>query len=86
MATKTEQRLIHIHAQCDFFEIFEIKPENIAVKRLEAIRKMYLDESARKGYLKRRSARMTKLGFKDTVEEGRLIVKTGVHNPTLFVQ
>ena len=35
------KQLIHIHAKCDKFEIFEIKPANKAVQRLIKIRDLF---------------------------------------------
>lgn len=35
-------KYIHIHATCNFFEIFEQVPENLAVKRLKKIRENFL--------------------------------------------
>lgn len=59
---------IHIKATCPYFEIYEIIPENKAVRRLEKILShfQYYD---------------TKV---TTRKDGaKLIVNTGVHNPEL---
>jgi len=55
------EKMIHIHAKCDQFEIFEIVPEKKCVQRLKTIRDM----------------------FKNRYSD-KLVVKTQIHNPTLF--
>lgn len=41
------EKVIHIHAKCPAFEIFEQVPEKRAVKRLETIKAMYESRSSR---------------------------------------
>lgn len=43
------KRLIHIHAKCESFEIFEQVPEKIAVKRLTNIRNSFSSLKSRVG-------------------------------------
>lgn len=39
------KKIIHIHAKCGVFEIFEQVPEGKAVSRLESIKKRFLKVS-----------------------------------------
>lgn len=39
--------LIHIHAKCDQFEIFEVVPESKAVRRLVSIRNLFEESKVR---------------------------------------
>ncbi len=72
-------KIIHIHAKCDQFEIFEQLPENKAVARLRLIKKMF-------NYTGDLITVGTKnLGFKKIRNDSdKLIVKTKLVNPTLF--
>lgn len=69
------EKLIHIHAKCNSFEIFEQVPERKAVQRLEVIKRMFLY-----GATFVRSGRR-KIVFKNP--NGTLRVKTCLVNPEL---
>jgi hypothetical protein len=62
---------VHIHAECPYFSIFEIVPEKKAVSRLIQIKNQFLWYD-------------TKSNMKLKPREAKLVVKTGIHNPTLF--
>lgn len=65
------ERLIHIHAKCDSFEIFEQLPEEKSFKRLEAIKKMFLY-----------GGEFVQFGRKKTFfPKGNLVVNTILVNP-----
>lgn len=74
-------KLIHIHAKCDAFEIFEVLPESKAVNRLIKIREnfTYIKERGMTATQKRNRSRFRR-PFLNT---DNLIVKTRVVNPEL---
>ncbi len=80
------KKLIHIHAKCDAFEIFEVVPENEAVNRLIGIRNNFIycnergvsTDQKKQNKLRRRRGTGYLISHKD-----HLIVKTRVVNPEL---
>ncbi len=60
---------IHIHAVCPYFEVSEIISEKKAVSRLIDIRDNFVWYDTNVNFGK---------------PDAKLVVKTGVHNPTLF--
>jgi len=59
------KKLIHIHAKCNAFEVYEVVPENKAVQRLVRIRNNF---------------KFTQ-GHYEKAPQDHLTVKTGVVNP-----
>jgi hypothetical protein len=82
---KDSDKIIHIHAKCEQFEIFEHQPENKAEARLKQIRELYLKSCtkgefipARRVFGKRKKKKFHRL------DTNRLIVNTVLVNPTLI--
>lgn len=86
-----EKKYIHIHAKCNYFEIFEIVPESRSVERLIKIRNNYLWSKQHHGYFmpkihkNKRLKTLYKHGIipKMVDENDKLTVKTCVVNPEL---
>ena len=66
------EKIIHIHAKCDAFEIFEQVSEKKSVSRLRTIKNMFNSTDRFGGLNSKRSFR---------VNEDKLVVKTCVVNP-----
>lgn len=82
---KPQPKYVHIHAKCDFFELFEQVLESKSVQRCKEIKKMFLGEVKRRRVNFHENMLVDRMfDTTKTKYENNLQVKTRLVNPTLF--
>lgn len=85
--TKMKKKLclkyVHIHAKCEYFEIFEQVEESKSVERLLEIKQWFLEQSRKDEMIQETSNAFTGVSLLYNHAE-KLSVKTRLVNPELF--
>lgn len=84
MKINQHDRNIHISAVSDIYAVYEVVPESKAVKRLEQIRDGFLQiKQHHLSSIKNNKSEDSASKY-ETLNNLKLVVKIGIHNPFLF--